>query len=408
LILSAASLLIWIWLDWRESLPDPEFSVLGLPYFAWYVLGIAALAALLKWRAYPSPKFAHALVLTLGLAPFLFLLIALPDDDGYLTGVIAAEILICAGMAIYLAKGMKAITGQVQRFAVLSGTVFLLAFILISNTLNVIPSFWTVADTSAAESGAGSRSEELLFDQSGHIDRDLALIPPSAGKESLAYFLGFAGVAEQRVFAEEVGLAKRVLSEKFDVESRGLSLINDQRDQDRAPLATVSGLRYALRGLAGKMNLDKDVLFLAISSHGSKDRAIAVSNSALPLNDLTEEDLADALRESGIKWRVLIISACYAGGFIDALKDPRTIVITAAAKDRTSFGCSNDRDLTYFGEAFYRDSLPVAQSLREAFDLATAEIDKRERAAREKPSKPQAYFGKEIEVKLAAMNPAGH
>ncbi len=59
------------------------------------------------------------------------------------------------------------------------------------------------------------------------------------------------------------------------------------------------------------------MLFLSISSHGAEDPAIVVSNSELPLDDLTDEDLADALRESGIKWRVIIISACYAGGFID-------------------------------------------------------------------------------------------
>jgi len=187
------------------------------------------------------------------------------------------------------------------------------------------------------------------------------------------------------------------------MEGRSLSLINDARDLERAPLASVSGLRYALRGLAARMNLDRDVLFLAISSHGSRDPAIAVENSDLPLDELTDEDLAAALSESNIKWRVIIISACYAGGFIDSLKDPRTIVITAAAADRTSFGCSNDADLTYFGEAFYRDALPEARSLREAFDKARAAIAMRERRERVDASRPQAYFGAELEAKLAAM-----
>src|SRR5258708_17038371 len=143
------------------------------------------------------------------------------------------------------------------------------------------------------------------------------------------------------------------------------------------------------------MTLDHDVLFLAISSHGARE-AIAVAKSELPRDDLTDEDLAAALRESNIKWRVIIISACYAGGFIDALKDPRTIVITAAAADRTSFGCSNDSDLTYFGEAFYRDALPEARTLRDAFDKAKAAIALRERRERVDASRPQAYFGSEL------------
>jgi hypothetical protein len=151
------------------------------------------------------------------------------------------------------------------------------------------------------------------------------------------------------------------------------------------------------------MNVDRDVLFLSISSHGAQDPAIAVSNSQLPLNDLTEEDLAEALSDSGIKWRVIIISACYAGGFIESLKGPQTIVITAAAADRTSFGCSNDRDLTYFGEAFYRDALPEAHSLRDAFEHAKSAIAARERLEHVDASKPQASFGAALEAKLASM-----
>jgi hypothetical protein len=182
-----------------------------------------------------------------------------------------------------------------------------------------------------------------------------------------------------------------------------VSLINDERDLERAPLATVSGLKYALRGLASRMNVDQDVLFMAISSHGAQDPAIVVSNSQLPLNDLTDDDLADALRESGVKWRVIIISACYAGGFIESLRDPQTIVITAAAADRTSFGCSNDRDLTYFGEAFYRDALPNARSLHDAFETAKAAIAQRERREHVEPSNPQAYFGRDIAGKLVPL-----
>jgi hypothetical protein len=146
------------------------------------------------------------------------------------------------------------------------------------------------------------------------------------------------------------------------------------------------------------------VLFLAISSHGSEDPSIAVANSGFPFTDLSDEDLANALHDSGIKWRVIIISACYAGGFIPALRDPQTIVITAAAADRTSFGCSNDSDLTYFGEAFYRDALPHAKTLRDAFEEAKIAIAAREHAEGETPSNPQAYFGAAIEAKLEAMS----
>ncbi len=235
--------------------------------------------------------------------------------------------------------------------------MFVVGFCWLTDTLDAIPDVWTPLETQAAEAGdALPDGEAILFGQAARIDEALAAAGRDTAPSPKAYFLGFAGVGDQKVFAQEIGLASRVLGERYEIAARKLSLINDQRDLERAPLATVSGLKYALRGLGSRMNLDQDVLFLSISSHGADDPAIVVSNSQLPLQDLTDEDLADALRESGIKWRVIIISACYAGGFIEHLRDPQAIVITASAADRTSFGCSNDRDLTYFGEAFYRDA----------------------------------------------------
>lgn len=98
-----------------------------------------------------------------------------------------------------------------------------------------------------------------------------------------------------------------------------------------------------------------------------------------------------------------MISACFAGGFIDALRSPSTIVIAAAAPDRTSFGCSSERDVTYFGEAFYRDALPGAASLRDAFSQAQSAIAQRERAeGRSTGSEPRAFFGTDLERELGS------
>jgi hypothetical protein len=309
---------------------------------------------------------------------------------------------------LFLARGLRSITGETQRTAACAGILFIAGFVSLTDTLNVIPDVWTPREAQAAEQGDEPvDAEAILFAQSARIDESLAAVGRAASAKPQTYFLGFAGVGDESVFAQEIGLASRVLGERYGMGGRQISLVNDERDLQRLPLATVSGLRYALRGLGSRMNLDRDVLFLSISSHGSNDPAIAVSNSQLPLQDLNDEDLADALREAGIKWRVIIISACYAGGFIDALKDPQTIIITAAAADRTSFGCSNDRDLTYFGEAFYRDALPSARTLHAAFDTAKAAIDARERREHITASKPQAFFGARLEAKLAGMEPTG-
>jgi hypothetical protein len=138
------------------------------------------------------------------------------------------------------------------------------------------------------------------------------------------------------------------------------------------------------------MNPDRDILFLALSSHGSSDPLLSVSNGSLDLQQLTGEKLSEALEASGIKRRIIVISACHAGAFIPDLQNPNTIIITAAAAEKTSFGCSDDRDLTYFGEAFYRDALPKALTLQDAFTQAKAAIALRETQEHQKTSDPQA------------------
>jgi hypothetical protein len=403
--LALVSLSLWLAIDWLAALPDPQFLAAGVPLLAWYALAILAMAVMLRWQSRSRPAFEAALMLSLGLAPIPMLFAAVVAPYLNPVWLLVAGIAVLVYSYLYLARGLRAFTGGRQRVAAFAGLAFLIGFVWITDVLEVIPDVWAAPEVEEAVAGhdAHADAETLMFEQSARIDQALAAVHTDASPGPKGFFLGFAGVGDQKVFAQEIGLASRVLSERYGMDGRTLSLINDERDLERAPLASVSGLKYALRGLAGRMNLDRDVLFLAISSHGARDPAIAVANSDLPLDDLTDEDLAEALLDSGIKWRVIVISACYAGGFIDALKDPRTIIITAAAADRTSFGCSNDSDLTYFGEAFYRDALPEARTLREAFDKAKAAIALRERRERVDASRPQAYFGSELEAKLAAM-----
>jgi hypothetical protein len=401
-----AWLALWIGIDFRLAQPAPEFISEAIPLFAWYVLAILLLAAILRLRSHPKLPFEAMLVLSLGLVPLPLLIasLAVPYLSSNRLGLLMlATALYCL---CYLARGLSSLAGSPQRAAALLGVLFVAGFVWATDALNVIPDVFAPREAQAGGGDANANAEQILFDQSARIDQQLAGINRNLSPSPQAFFLGFAGVGEQRVFAEEIALASKVLSDRYGMNGRGLSLVNDERDLESGPLASLSALRYALAGLSEKMLIDRDVLFLAISSHGSKDPAIAVSNSQLPLNDISDEDLAQALQDSGIKWRVIIISACYAGAFINAVKNPQTIVITAAASDRTSFGCSNDRDLTYFGEAFYRDALPDANSLRDAFEKAKVAIVARERREHVDASKPEAYFGAELESKLGSMRAA--
>jgi hypothetical protein len=307
----------------------------------------------------------------------------------------------------YLSNALRTLTGAWQARAMLIVLLLPGAVYPLSRVTDLSPWVWSPA--AAGDEGEGgeadsgmppSVAESLLFDQRRQIDEAVDAMTSNERNAPAVFFVGFAGVADQRVFAEEIKLAARVVDGKFSLSDRRLLLINDRRDLNEFPIASASGLGYALRAVAQKMDPESDILFLALSSHGSADAVLSVANGSLPLEQLTDEDLKTALKESGIKRRIIVISACYAGAFIKSLQDPDTIVITAAAADKTSFGCSDDRDMTYFGEAFYRDALPAAKTLQEAFESAKASIALREEKEHETPSEPQAFFGGAISALL--------
>jgi hypothetical protein len=258
----------------------------------------------------------------------------------------------------------------------------------------------------AASVGARAQGTvDAVQAQRALIDGQVARFYSEPDPRGRVYFLGFAGVGEERVFTEETKLAAKRVGEKYGSSSRSVLLLNDRRDLTTWPLASESSLRYALREIARVMNRDEDVLFLALSSHGSRG-AISVSNTGMVEQGLSARTLAKLLEESGIRWRVIVVSACFSGSFVKPLANNHTIVITAAAKNRTSFGCSDQRDLTYFGESFYRDAMPHSTYLRVAFEAARTDIRQRELAEDFLPSQPQGYFGLLMEEKLRAIEQA--
>jgi hypothetical protein len=110
------------------------------------------------------------------------------------------------------------------------------------------------------------------------------------------------------------------------------------------------------------------------------------------------------LDEAGIRWRVVLVSSCYSGGFISELAGPGTLVITAAAKDRQSFGCGAKSDFTDFGTAYFKRALPRQPDFIEAFHLAAKIVKEEEAAQKREPSNPQISIGSEIRPKLVQLD----
>jgi len=404
-LLAGLTLMCWAGLDWLRTEPNAIFISFGASGVAWYVLILLAVAATLSSQSRPRVSLRSTLVLLLTLVLVLFALAALATVLSAPKAIVMAGGMAAGIYGIALASRLlSSITGRIQLRAVTSAVLVLGFSSLLTACIYVDPGLWYSPDVDehADYSDYWDQDESLLLEQPGRIDAAIAKVAQPDEESPAAFFVGFAGYGEERVFAEEIKLASHVLGERYGSSDRSVLLLNDRRNMDSQPIATASSLRYTLRKLAAKMDVAEDILFLSLSSHGSED-SLSVSNQPLILKDLTDEELAAALHDSGIKWRVIVISACYSGSFIDALRDSNTIVITAAAADRTSFGCSDSRDLTYFGEAFYRDALPEASSLREAFEMAVDALAKRERKEDIKASNPQAHFGDAIERRLELL-----
>jgi hypothetical protein len=247
--------------------------------------------------------------------------------------------------------------------------------------------------------------EALLYEQPARIAAVVARVTPSEPGQPRAYFVGFAGDADPEVFSRETQFARQVFATRFGSADRSVLLINDSEDRDTWPLASLAGLGQTLKLLAARLDPAQDVLVLFLTSHGSQE-GLEVRNGTLPLAQLAPADLRQALDESGIRWRLVVVSACYAGVFIDALKNETTAIVTASDSAHSSFGCQEDRDLTWFGEAFLKETLPGSASLEEAFGKAAKLIAQHEEAEHQVHSNPQLYVGELMRRKLRQLESA--
>ena len=199
----------------------------------------------------------------------------------------------------------------------------------------------------------------------------------------------------QGVFRSEATGAAQIVASRF-----GGSPVVVKFNTKTGGGATVEALAATLRAAAKTMNGESDILFLILTSHGSRD-GLAVMAGRLG-ETLTPSNLAAILGRTGVRHKVVIISACYSGVFIPRLADADTLVITAADANHSSFGCRDKAKWTYFGDAFFNVALRRANSLKDAFLLARSLVLKREQRQGFVPSHPQMAGGGNVEPLLVA------
>lgn len=265
--------------------------------------------------------------------------------------------------------------------------------------------FW-YSDATEINAGTPLRdsvvSEDILELQATLIHEQLQAIEPHRPGVVDLYFVGFAPYADQAVFSRELALVHPLMDERFDTASRSIRLVNHDSTLREHPLATVSNLRRTLAAIAEKIDLREDIVMIYLTSHGSADHKLAVDYPPLELQGLDPAVLKTLLDEAGIRNRVVVVSACYSGGFVAPLAHDDTLVMTAADADRKSFGCSDDSEFTYFGRALFDEQLRRTYSLSAAFDAALPVIREREKRLDRNVefSNPQIALGTQIAQRL--------
>jgi hypothetical protein len=154
------------------------------------------------------------------------------------------------------------------------------------------------------------------------------------------------------------------------------------------------------------MDLEEDVLFIHLTSHGASNGELAADFWPLDVDPVTPPDLRKWLDDAGIKHRVISISACYAGSWVGPLANEDTLVMTASDADHTSYGCGKKSPLTFFGRAMYDEQIrSTTLSFEDAHAAARTIIEKRENEAGKDDgySNPQIKVGSRIRIYLERM-----
>jgi hypothetical protein len=185
-------------------------------------------------------------------------------------------------------------------------------------------------------------------------------------------FVASFGLSDaQRVFRYEAEQAARVLSTYYG--RSGESVVLPSRQQPKIPRP--AAIRAALTDITGRMDKERDVLILFMTSHGTEQGIAWMEGRRVTF--LPPGWLGALLGETGVSNKVLIVSACHSGVFVP-LANPHTLVITAAHAKNSSFGCDDTRKMTYFGDSLINKGVPAAATLPDAFAAARAIVGRLE------------------------------
>jgi hypothetical protein len=418
-------LLLKIGFGFLLALPKPVFDVYSLPTYALDLCVFFLLIFIVTKLWKKAELFLTICVIAFSLTPITrsldyldhYLLSNLNNSASHYPWwdfVIAHYQWLASVIALYslaiLWRVFYVASGRLKGFAIVALLSVIIAGALQLRYFSSSQEFWYLAEDEGIEEKdrwaeyRAMDAEALMYQQPKILASALQTLKPQHEHKSDLFFVGFAGYATEDVFSKEVTFAKNLLDTRFDTKDHSINLINHLSTRKTLPLANATNLAATLKQIGSLMNKEDDVLLMYLTSHGSKNHKLSVSFWPLQLNDITPKKLRTMLDDAGIKWRVIIISACYSGGFLKALENNETLVATSAASDKTSFGCGTESEFTYFGEALFKNQLSHEYSFVSALQQVRTDIDRREKREKIEASFPQLSIGKSIQTKLESLS----
>jgi hypothetical protein len=236
------------------------------------------------------------------------------------------------------------------------------------------------------------RSAKGELDEHRRLERALKALAPQRPGVVDAYVVSIA-LDSDPVFGREAREAAAVLQRRYGAAGRTIVLAGSDGSAPSAlPRGSPNHLGIALARIAELMDEREDALVLYTTSHGTK-WGLLYNDADNGFGAVSPIRLATILGELGLRNRLLILSACYSGIFVPLLKSDEGVIVTAAAADRTSFGCAAENDWTFFGDALINRALRKPQPLASAFAEARGLIASWEPQVGAEASNPQIAIG---------------
>ncbi|MBV8976035.1 MAG: peptidase C13 [Alphaproteobacteria bacterium] len=137
--------------------------------------------------------------------------------------------------------------------------------------------------------------------------------------------------------------------------------------------------------------------FAYLTSHGSPDGIVVGDDTLSPVK--LKSILDNACGDSPT---VVFLSACYSGVFIPVLAAKNRMIVTAARRDRTSFGCGETYKYTFFDDCFLQSFRKAGNFPDVARGAASCVAAREKKEGFRPPSEPQISIGSDIAATLAA------